>query len=248
MLSNKCNKNALLIILLCFLPVNSFARNSTLDAHHNQDVGKQITELQSVQKTLTSLQLSVKTSEELQLNLTKQVESLNKANNELQGKIQGLEKDINDNTSNFAFVLSVVNFILTILYYRERSRYATLANLAPIVSVERSLGEEGLEDAFSKFHGINEDEIDSAGVTRKELAYLVSNFTAGRIYDVGKYRWQRNKAFEDTNYRYKMLRQASTRRAWPLILKMMTSDHYIKQLQLTFDEIERKETSRAHYS
>lgn len=78
--------------------------------------------------------------------------------------------------------------------------------------------------------------MERAGVTKEELAYLVANFTAGRIYDVGVYHMF--TTYKSNNYRYKMLSQPETRRAWPLIVKMMTVDKYILKLQRTKDRIE----------
>ena len=128
------------------------------------------------------------------------------------------------------------------IYIRHQREYQKLINLSAIVQVERSL--DNVPTAFDKFHGITKNKLDEAKITKKELAYLVASFTAGRIYDVGVYRMD-NKPFAKGHYRYKMLAQPSTRNAWPLILKMMTTeesneqeDRYIKKLQATIDFIE----------
>jgi hypothetical protein len=81
------------------------------------------------------------------------------------------------------------------------------------VRVERSLAE--VPGAF-RFHGITDADLIAADVTAGELAYLVANFTAGRIHDTAAYSMLK-RPFGKQNYRYKMLEKPSTQRAWELI-------------------------------
>lgn len=125
-----------------------------------------------------------------------------------------------------------------LLFQLHQLRYAKLTNLSAIVQVERGLGNIDSNDSF-RFHGIMDSEITAANLSKEELAYLVANFTAGRIYDVGKYPMWFGTYSED-NYRYKMLARKETRDAWPLIVRMMTRDSYIRKLERTMKRIERK--------
>jgi len=128
-------------------------------------------------------------------------------------------------------------------FYYQQLRNATLVNLSSIVQVERSIG--GIKTNAFRFHGITEDEIKDAGLTKEELAYLVASFTAGRIYDACVIPETSMAApLETCHYRYKMLAQAETRKAWTLIARMMTGDSYIKKLELTIGEIENIQTHR----
>lgn len=135
----------------------------------------------------------------------------------------------------------ILGFLLPYLFYfRKVLKHARLTSLSSTVSVERSLAE--VPEAF-RFHGISQADLDEAGITDKELAYLVANFTAGRIHDAAAYTMS-NKPFDKLNYRYKMLEQLATRNAWMLILRMMTEDKYIRRLQKTKDKIEEEERKR----
>ena len=121
------------------------------------------------------------------------------------------------------------------LYHRTALKHARLASLSSVVTVELSAA---TAHAF-RFHGITDADLKAANITEDQLAYLVANFTAGRIHDS-----MTNEPFGEKNYRYKMLAQPETQRAWSLILKMMTEDEYIVRLQSTKDEIEKKQKNR----
>ena len=116
--------------------------------------------------------------------------------------------------------------------YGKQLNYITLSNLAPIVQVERSIGDI-TTNAF-RFHGIQDEDIDElerSGITKQELAYLVASFTAGRIYDTCVLpKSDQDKLLNTTHYRYKMLEQKDTIKAWPFIKKMMTENEYIERL------------------
>ena len=137
------------------------------------------------------------------------------------------------------------------LYYRLRSKYAKMTNLQAIVSVERSLAQLYGENSNSskkgtntehenpfRFHGITNQSIKKAGLSGQELAYLVASFTAGRIYDMSHDLINR-ELFHEGHYRYKMLCQPDTQKAWPLIKKMMTHDAYIEKIERTNTHIIR---------
>lgn len=133
---------------------------------------------------------------------------------------------------------TILGFMLTwICYYFFQLRYARLLNLSSIVPIEMSLGY--MERNGFIFHGIKDEEMMAINITRAELAYLVANFTAGRIYDVSTYLcpWG---TFPEDNYRYKMLAQKKTRDAWGLILKMMTEDGYVRKLNRTKHKIQKE--------
>jgi hypothetical protein len=126
-------------------------------------------------------------------------------------------------------------------FLSQQIKNITLANLASIVQVERSIG--NIETHAFRFHGITAHEMKAAGVTKEELAYLVASFTAGRIYDACVFpEASMTEALDIRHYRYKMLAQEDTRKAWPLIARMMTGNEYIEKLELTIGRIENTQT------
>ena len=130
----------------------------------------------------------------------------------------------------------IVWFVSYNFYQKKRLYHARATNLVAIVPIERSLGD--IQSAF-RFHGITDQDFKEAGVTPQELAYLVASFTAGRIYDdQARSESFMKEPYNESHYRYKMLAQHSTRRAWPLIARMMTADEYIEKLEITKDAIE----------
>ena len=102
-----------------------------------------------------------------------------------------------------------------------------------IISVERSLRDT--PSAF-RFHGITEEDIASHGLTSDELSYLVASFTAGGIYHRAHNQDSR-EPFPIGSYRRQMLECPETRKAWPLIKKMLNETPYTHRLEATLREI-----------
>lgn len=258
------NLGSIFVIVFLCLPIISFADFDKGDVHnpkiarHASSQGKLARALDSCEQGATSIHCMIKALEESNLNLKNQIESLTSSNKELKAKLESQET-ISTNSykaiigrlekleSSWIAYISLGISLLSLLYYFVRARYATLANLGPIVNVERSIGEnKDDEDELLKFHGINKGMLQKAGINTKQLAYLVSNFTAGRIYDQSSRLWPFFKkpswlvrGFDKNHYRYKMLQQEETQNAWELIKVMMIEDGYIVALEKTLKKIKK---------
>ena len=119
----------------------------------------------------------------------------------------------------------------------QQATSAWLTQLSAIVEVESRLGE--LPEAL-RFHGIKKEELDQAGLTAEELSYLLNSFTLGGIRDKVLYPKLRT-AFEIDSYRYRMCTSKETRRAWPLVKKLMNPSNFVARVDLTIERIEDTE-------
>jgi hypothetical protein len=65
---------------------------------------------------------------------------------------------------------------------------------------------------YLRFHGVSTEELDAAGVTATEFAYLIASFEAASVY----YRFHERspKPFKKSSLRYKLLATPATRKAW----------------------------------
>ncbi|MGA9769376.1 MAG: hypothetical protein WBV94_10065 [Blastocatellia bacterium] len=140
--------------------------------------------------------------------------------------------------SIIALALSVLSIILTVVFTLRQIRTTSiLESNAAIIDVEKALSKV---PSALKFHGIKEDDLTQANITTEEFAYLLTSFTAGAIY----YRTLLNAnddPFEEGSYRYIMCSQSSTRKAWPIIRKMMSNHVFRKKMDKTIAIIEETE-------
>jgi hypothetical protein len=83
-----------------------------------------------------------------------------------------------------------------------------------------------------RFHGVSNEDLDAAGVTAKEFAYLVASFEAASVY----YRFHEKspKPFKESSLRYKLLATPATRKAWPLLSRFFEADtSYRRKIETT---------------
>lgn len=122
------------------------------------------------------------------------------------------------------------------LHRRSESSDTLLAHLSDIVQVESRLA--NLPDAL-RFHGLSINELEEIDVTAEEFAYLLNSFTIGgvwhRILDKGV-----TSPFAPGSYRHTMCLSPHTRKAWPLIRKMMNPSEFVNRVDRTITLIEEK--------
>ena len=123
---------------------------------------------------------------------------------------------------------------------RQETSETWLSHLSEIVVVEARLGE--LPEAL-RFHGLGKEDLDAAGITSHEFAYLLNSFTLGGT-------WHRilhpklKTPFGVDHYRYRMCKSEATRRAWPLVRMLMYRSPFVEQVDLTIKQIEAEEAER----
>lgn len=122
----------------------------------------------------------------------------------------------------------------------QQDSSARLTQLSAIVEVEARLGD--LPEAL-RFHGMSKEELDQAGITPHELAYLLNNFTLGGTSDriLGR---NLRIPFGVDSYRYRMCKSKETRKAWPLVKKLMNPSDFVDRIDLTIrEQIEQEEST-----
>jgi hypothetical protein len=91
-----------------------------------------------------------------------------------------------------------------------------------------------------ELHGVSVEDLEEAGITEKEFAYLLANFTAGGLYyraaSAGK------EPFQPDTYRYNLLKSSYTRKAWPFLRKFIQKSPYSEKIEKTIDLIESEES------
>ncbi|MDO9528330.1 MAG: hypothetical protein Q7J27_04130 [Syntrophales bacterium] len=135
-----------------------------------------------------------------------------------------------------ALIISIGSFGWSIHIGRRRMNAAELASLSHVVNIEQTLGQ--IPTAL-KFHGITPEEMEEADIEPKEVAYLLSSFTAGGIYH-GTKAQKKIKTFEVGSYRYDMCKSEATRKAWPIIKRMMNPSNYRDKINATINLIHNK--------
>jgi len=131
--------------------------------------------------------------------------------------------------SLLALMVSLGSLEWSIHIGRRGMNAAELASLSHVVNIEQTLGQ--IPTAL-KFHGITPKEMNEADIEPKELAYLLSSFTAGEIYH-GTKAQKKMKTFEVGSYRYRMCKSEATRKAWPIIKRMMNPSIYRNKITAT---------------
>lgn len=135
-----------------------------------------------------------------------------------------------------AIIISFGSIVWSIHIGRRQINAAELASLSHVVDIERTLGEV---PTALKFHGITIEEMKKADIEPKELAYLLSSFTAGAIYHGTKVQ-RKIKTFQVGSYRYEMCKSEATRKAWPIIKRMMNPSNYRDKIDSTINLIHNK--------
>jgi hypothetical protein len=119
----------------------------------------------------------------------------------------------------------------------QQASSAWLTHLAEIVEVESRLG--SLPEAL-RFHGLAKEDLDQAGLTPQEFAYLLNSFTLGGTWDRILHPNLRTP-FGVDSYRYRMCKSKQTRRAWPLVKKLLNPSDFVARVELTIKQIEEEE-------
>jgi hypothetical protein len=98
-----------------------------------------------------------------------------------------------------------------------------------------------------RFHGINPDTIkEEYGVTSTELSYLLLSFDAGSIsYLISNKRDK--KPFTKGSYRYNILKNDATQKAFPLIQQLFDSKNpYLVKCEETIRILKMMNTNNTH--
>ena len=120
----------------------------------------------------------------------------------------------------------------TFIHEREHKLGARSINLASLASLDMELGKP--DNDFLKFHKIGKDELESGGITKGELAYLIASFHLGSIYYSTVEEHAENTPFKENDaYRFHMFRSPSTRRAWPLVEMFLNDSTYKERCRNT---------------
>jgi hypothetical protein len=91
-----------------------------------------------------------------------------------------------------------------------------------------------------RFHGLSEEDLERVEIEPRDFAYLLNSFTLGSIRQSILSRWKQS-AFPPGDYRYQMCLAKETRRAWPLVKKLMNPSAFVARIDRTIEEIERRE-------
>lgn len=134
--------------------------------------------------------------------------------------------------------LSAISFVFSILSWRRGknvSIYAT--STQTLAQLERSLAEV---PTALRFHGITLEQLEEVGITPEEFAYLAANFSAGHIFHTGVDPNDKGFLVRD-GYRYTMLKSPATRKAWPVLKRMIAPGKYRDKIEATIKAIEAEE-------
>jgi len=143
--------------------------------------------------------------------------------------------------SVIALLLSLVSFSWTIgSYFSKTHKTAVSTNIIATANLERSLAD--IPTAL-KFHGIEQNDLEDAGVTPEEFAYLVASLSVGEVYH-RFYNVRGTTAFKPSSYRYTMCAAPATQRAWPLLRRMLSPSAYRDKLENTIKLVESQNQSQ----
>jgi hypothetical protein len=141
--------------------------------------------------------------------------------------------------SAIAIITSIVSLLYTIYSNNRRELISALMNnLNALAQIEAKIGEN---PDLLELHGITATQLEEINISSKELAYLLSSFTAGSIYfrTVGI---KSTRPFSKESYRYKMLKSSKTRAAWKIIREnFMEPSAYMDSIDATIAIIEKEE-------
>lgn len=141
--------------------------------------------------------------------------------------------------ATLALVVSTLIGVWTLRHTREQARAARLANVTNIVSIERSLADV---PTALRFHGISQRDLDQAGISAAEFAYLVASCSATSLYHNSSEE-NPGKPFGPGNYRRRMCESEDFRRAWPLLKRMMNGGTFVSRMDATIAVIETRRSA-----
>ena len=110
-----------------------------------------------------------------------------------------------------------------------------MTNHNALVSVEARLADV---PSALRFHGIDPSDLSKHGLTDGEFAYSVNSFSVGGTYyrTAPKPEWM----LRPGTYYHEMCRAEATRRAWPLLRRMLQPSPYRERLDSVFKELDRE--------
>lgn len=126
-------------------------------------------------------------------------------------------------TAYSVFIYNKKKYILDAYFYQEKA----------FIDLEREIYKV---PSVLKFHGIHEEELREHNVTIEEFCYLLASFTLTCL-EPRAFQTPEQKVLI-TEYRRRMLECESTRRAWPLIKRMMSSSPCTSKIDKVIAEIE----------
>ncbi len=139
--------------------------------------------------------------------------------------------------SAFALFLSVTALVWTIISNLEKNKNFAIASCFSLMAQAESM----LKDVPSalKFHTISTEDLESIGLSPQEFTYLLVNFTSAGVF----YRINHPNdisPFPKGSYRHTMLEAPETRKAWPLLKKVINPEigTYGKKIEATIKKIE----------
>jgi hypothetical protein len=135
---------------------------------------------------------------------------------------------LSDAIAAMALLISITGFWVA---RREAQRAPMINYLSALSSVEAQIAKT---PTVLKFHGIDPGELERRGVSAEEFAYLVTSFTLGGVWHTA-YWWQRGKTYKRGDYRYAICAAEATRKAWPLLRKMMEKTPYRDRIEATIE-------------
>ena len=177
--------------------------------------------------------------------VTQPVATVSLPSNIKPSELSQISRQLDDKTRNIVLVISLIVSISLSIYtvmhnIRQRKLLALSNNLNAILSAEEMISNS---TNLLRFHGIEKDELDAAGLTSEDLCYLLKSFTAGGLYykitcpkDTSAF----SKSKYPDSYRYRMCELASTRRAWPILEKLMSDSNYKKRISETVDLLNKE--------
>jgi len=136
-----------------------------------------------------------------------------------------------------AVLVSFFSLLTTIAFALRQGRSSAIASSFALMAQAEAM----LKDVPSalKFHGVSDEDLRRAGITPEEFVYLIVNFTgAGVLYRMSEP--DSTAPFQKGSYRYVMLSQPATQRAWPLLRKLINPEigSYGKRIEATLKLIE----------
>lgn len=134
--------------------------------------------------------------------------------------------------SFFALTISIFTWRFNIRASRSIQHY----NL--VTQADRMFAEN---KELLRFHGINPDMIEEEyGVTPHELSYLLQSFNAGSISSLLSDK-KSKKPFKKGSYRYDILKNEPTQKAFPLIKQLFDENNiYIAKCEETICLIKKR--------
>ena len=142
-------------------------------------------------------------------------------------------------------LIAILALIIAIFTWRSNLRASRVIQHYNLVTQADSMFAGNQE--LLRFHGINPDTIEEKyGVTSHELSYLLQSFNSGSISNLlsnEKY----NIPFEKGSYRYDILKNEPTQRAFPLVKLLFDSKNiYISRCEETIRIIKNLDTNNTH--